>query len=282
MTEGFDRSFTPAIDTSQASIEAVFLKRVVPLMAAHRSAWLRAGVQARLCISTEEFDRFCRYCLSGDADSVHALCDLWLVRGVSAESIVDAAITKAAQSFGQRWLDDHAHFAEVTQACWQLQKVLQQLTPALEKPITAHASKPRALMLGAEQCSHRLGLMVASSLLRREGFEVECGYFSTRAPFLSKAQALDDAGLQLLAFSLSCSDQLKACKALVKHIRRKRPDLRLVLGGSLISEASTARSIGVPVDAVIVGKPAWSEILEGLGISPTKLCPWQENACHLS
>jgi len=282
MTDGFDRSFTPAIDTSQASIEAVFLKRVVPLMAAHRNAGFGGGTHTRLGISIEEFDRFCQSCLSADADSVHALCDLWLGRGLSAESIVDAAITKAAQSFGQRWLDDHAHFAEVTQACWQLQKVLQQLTPALEKPITAHASKPRALMLGAEQCSHRLGLMVASSLLRREGFEVECGYFSTRAPFLSKAQALDDAGLQLLAFSLSCSDQLKACKALVKHIRRKRPDLRLVLGGSLISEAFTARSIGVPVDAVIVGKPAWSEILEGLGISPTKLCPWQENACHLS
>lgn len=279
MTEGFNECLRMPVEASQSSLEAVFLSSVVPLIAAQRN--LKA--QCLPSISGQELDRFMKACRLSDEASLWALCETWLARGISAESIADSAIKAAAQGFGQAWLDDRCHFAEVTQACWQLQLVLQRLTPQLEsqqdgkstpRTIAAEtasvsseyaaisATKPRAIMLAAAQGSHRLGLMVAASLLRREGLEVQCDHFSSRTPFLREPHLLDDPQCRLLAMSLSCSQELKACRALVKFIRRQRPDVCIVLGGCLISNSATPRSLGIAVDAVVYGKPNWREILE--------------------
>lgn len=286
MTEGFERCFTSTMETSQSSIEAVFLKQVVPLIAGQQ----KLKAQVNPTITAEDFDHFCRYCRCGDAASLDALCQTWIARGIAAETIVDSAITAAAQGFGQAWLDDQCNFAEVTQACWQLQLVLQRLSPELEtkqglagqqisdnhtqaqlelasrsRPFGL-AQKPRALVLAAERGSHRLGLMIASSLLRREGLEVASGSFSARSPFINDKHDLEDPRLRLLALSLACSEELKACRALVKQIRRQRPDVFIVIGGCLISRDASPRSLGLKADAVIHGKPAWREILESYNI----------------
>jgi methylmalonyl-CoA mutase cobalamin-binding subunit len=279
MTEGFHGCLGTAAEASQSSIGAFFLSRVVPLIAAQRNVQARNSPS----ISGEEFARFCELCRLSHEAALWRLCKTWLTRGLSAESIIDTVIRAAAEGFGQAWLDDRCHFAEVTQVCWQLQLLLQRLTPQLEhaqentsqpaslrtqacpvseRRFTDSAIKPRAIMLSAAQGSHRLGLMVAASLLRREGLEVHCGHFSSQRPFLSVPHVLDDPHWRLLGLSLGCSQELKACRALVRLIRRQRPDVCIVLGGCLIDSSATPGSLDIAVDAVICGKPVWYDLLE--------------------
>lgn len=181
---------------------------------------------------------FTRILIAHDAPVAVGFVDMQIARGVNVADLLLDLCTPAARELGEMWLRDECSFCDVTIALSSLELVILRCGGP-EKTIAGKTEQNRSVLLGAMPGNqHMFGLLIVKELFRRSGWLV-------RAPKANDAQALLDAVrsnyFSIVGLSVGAEEDLPACQALVKDLRRVscNPKLLVIVGGHGIQRANS-------------------------------------------
>jgi MerR family transcriptional regulator, light-induced transcriptional regulator len=156
-------------------------------------------------------------------------------RGAELEGIFLYLLAPAARYLGDLWTADLRNFADVTIGLSRLQQVLRALSPAFENELDTEAVGHRALLVPARGEQHTFGLFMLEEFFRRAGWDVWGG---ASAELDEISSIISREYINVVGFSLSCSDGLDDLAADIKTVRRssQNPSMGILVGGPAFIE----------------------------------------------
>ncbi|MFW5641600.1 MAG: cobalamin B12-binding domain-containing protein [Roseicyclus sp.] len=186
----------------------------------------------------------------------HALCDdtsdladLMVAdlmdAGLSVADVCLDHLAPAARCLGEWWEADRLPFTEVTMATARIQAMLRRM------PIGRGALRTGGVR-GAVFCAvpgeqHTLGVMMAADLFRRDGWDVSL-FVGLGHDDLMDRFARDDR--EVIGLSCSGRHSAEALDLLMRALRKRRPEARLILSGQVVSDAEALERLP-PADAIV-------------------------------
>lgn len=173
-----------------------------------------------------------------DADSplAETMVEDLLEAGVTVETLCADHLAPAARELGLWWETDEMPFAKVTLATARIQTILR-LLPGNKTPHAIKAGKG-ALFAAVPGEDHTLGVLMAADHFRRLGWDV--GLLIGMDHAEARARIMDD-DRPVLGLSCTSAQAVENLRRLVEDVRRRRPDLAIVLSGRIACDETVLK-----------------------------------------
>ena len=206
-------------------IEAEIIPRLFLVHSSEQEPTLQCK-DCRLPPSPDEVQAFGELVVRQDLDAalsfVRSLCQ----QGLSLESVLLTLVAPAARWLGEKWLEDHLSFMDVSRGLGTLQQLVQIVGPQ-EAPSGGH--RGLAVLLAAPGEQHTLGLYLVGEFLRRAGFGVHLEPYMPEFELLHLVRC---NAVTLVGISVSNTQLLPALSRLICALRKAAPALPVMLGGA--------------------------------------------------
>lgn len=171
----------------------------------------------------------------GESASMQLVAEL-LERGVTAEQIFLDLLAPGARRFGELWCDDSCDFLDVTVALGRIQRVLRSLSRNFLDEETGAVPAGTVLLTALPGFQHTLGLFMVAEFFVRDGWQVSMGWPVSHFDLHTAVRA---DWLDVVAFSVSCDDELPRLTAEIKNVRRhsRNPRVQILVGGRIFEDA---------------------------------------------
>ena len=209
--------------------------------------WVEApGVAERERPQVLELDvqRFIKILLSYDEAAAHTLAQEMLERGITAEQLYEGLFAQAARKLGEMWANDDCSFYDVTLGTGRIQRLVREFSHQFLADNVYPGSTGRLLLCSAADEQHSLGLAVLAEFFVRDGWDVHVGPGLGSEALLDKVRETD---YHIIGFSVAVTSRIAKLQQDIRRVRQvsRNPDIRIMLGGSLITEdPSLAERIG--------------------------------------
>jgi MerR family transcriptional regulator, light-induced transcriptional regulator len=173
-----------------------------------------------------------------------------LHRGLDVETLLLHFLAPAARRLGELWESDKIDFVDVTIGASRLQQLLHHLTGSL--PARADISARRLLLVPAPGEQHTFGLVMASEMFRREGWQVHGVAPIGAEEFFS---LISQQQFDLIGFSVSCDRLIGTLCSSIQAARRisRNKSVRIMVGGRVFAQDP---AVGSSVGADLVASDA--------------------------
>lgn len=215
---------------SCASIERMVASELVPRIASTRRPAARGPRSVTAPFSARDIAYFAELTLLPDDRPVFAFIARALAKPHSVETIYLDLLQPAARRLHALWTKDACDFAAVTLGLCQLHRLLRELSPAFNDVARRCQLSHHALLSPAANEQHSFGLVMVSDFLRREGWLVSSGPFTTRKVLRA---AVRSEWFTLVGFSLSCDGGLEALASQISCVRQcsMNRSVSVIVGG---------------------------------------------------
>jgi methanogenic corrinoid protein MtbC1 len=166
--------------------------------------------------------------LSSDPQAAHRFVAVLCDRGATVETICLDYLAAAARRLGAGWEDDRLTFVEVTVGLARIQGVLLCLRSGFT-PFSTDGVRS-ALFASTPGEDHTIGVIMATELFRRSGWDVRLSLASSHDALIEAASASSCAVIGLSSGGERC---IEALVRLIPDLRAARPDARILVGGRL-------------------------------------------------
>jgi len=192
-------------------------------------------------------DRFCDALISSDPEAWAAGLARLQAGGASVDILLSQTIAEAARRLGERWLEDEVSFLQVTLGAARLHEAVRSLSPQFDPADGAGDPRLSALLAPVPGEDHSLGILMASNLMRRDGWQVELMMSPTKESIVDAATAGHHGLIGLSAGSRAMIPSLTETVGALRAAKPKRP---IVIGGMIVTlEPGIARAIGAHAGA---------------------------------
>jgi methanogenic corrinoid protein MtbC1 len=157
-------------------------------------------------------------------------------RGLDLETLLLHLMAPAARRLGELWDSDTIDFVDVTIGMSRLQQLIQFLSPPLGAPYDDPSRT--VLLLPAPGEQHIFGLIMASEMFRRQGWQVHGGAALEPKQIFS---LISQHHFTVIGFSLSCDRLIESLCCSIEAVRRasKNKSVQLMVGGGVFSNNPT-------------------------------------------
>lgn len=201
-------------------------------------AGIWAGTDARIVPPVEAADlaRFVDAVRFGGEAAALTVANELLDRGLTAEQIFLDVLSPAAKQFDQLWCDDIVDFLDVTVALGRIQRVLRSLSRHFLDDEVVVAPAGAVLLTALPGFQHTLGLFMVAEFFVRAGWQVSMGWPVSHFDLHTAVRA---DWLDIIAFSVSCDDEVPRLTAEIKSVRRhsRNPRVKILVGGRIFEDA---------------------------------------------
>lgn len=190
---------------------------------------------------------FARVLLDESTLNADQLVGNLLEHNVPLSRILTQYLPEVARLLGKQWETDEITFAQVTQACGHLLRLVHDLgAPHPLHPVPP-VNRPRILLVRPEAETHFLGMMIAAAELRRDGWlvKVELSGASEAIVHTLSTDVFDVVGL-----TVGTDRAVDSAKRMIKTIRETQQKAPLAIGGRIV-EAQSALVSSLDVDIPI-------------------------------
>lgn len=173
--------------------------------------------------------------LSLDGDEAVDAVLLMRARGVPIERICFDLLGPTARYLGDLWTDDLCTFTDMTVGVGRLQRVLRELSPALDHGVDHAARGRRVLLAPCPGEQHTFGLVMVSEFFRLAGWDVTgAGWGGAEAA----ATVVASAWFDVVGFSLGAEVHIETLTREITAVRRAACNRRIavIVGGPLFAE----------------------------------------------
>lgn len=174
-------------------------------------------------------------------DEVRGWLEDLLDEGQTVETVLAELLAPVAQRMGSLWDEDECDFFEVTLVCSRLQRAIRQLASRFRERSPSSAAS--ILVTALPNAQHTLGMLMVAETLARYGLDVSLG-----DPFVP---GVDPSGFDVVAVSVTRTDEVQAATALISDIRRRGPGVHILVGGAVFREDPSLISA--------IGADGWAE-----------------------
>lgn len=245
---------------------------IIPrLLVSHRAPVAHPADVGARSIAAAEADDFAAQALDRDAYQLLESVEVYLARGVSADSILIDLLAPAARRLGVYWEEDRCDFIDVTMGLWRLQELVHELASRMPAAAGGDRCALFSVMPGAQ---HSFGLLMVDEFFRTAGWSTEALTEVTEEGLLG---AVHRARFDLIGVTISLEQDLERAHGLVAALRQRsrNPRVAIMVGGRLISERpELALLIGADATApdarraveraeALVDSPAYAETSRG-------------------
>lgn len=177
-----------------------------------------------------EIEAFCDALIAADPSRSQHFFETLIGQGKTTEVLCLGYFHRAACRLGERWIEDHASFLEVTLGCARLHGLLREMGNAFVPATPSTQPDMRALFASAPGDTHVFGVTLAASFFRRAGWTVD-----TRidADVLSLSHQAISGRYAFVGLSIGCEATLPALKDLIATIRRAEAPPPILIDGPL-------------------------------------------------
>jgi methanogenic corrinoid protein MtbC1 len=159
-------------------------------------------------------------------DEVRGWLEELLDEGQTVETVLAELLAPVARRMGALWDEDECDFFEVTLVCNRLQRAIRRLASRFRERSPSGAGS--VLVTALPHAQHTLGMLMVSETLARYGFDVSLG-----DPFVP---GVDPFGFDVVALSVTRSEEVSAAETLIADIRRRAPGAQILVGGAVFRE----------------------------------------------
>ena len=161
------------------------------------------------------------------------LVELLSSEGIPVSDITDLYIPYVARNLGEMWVEDTAHFTDVTIATARLQAMLREVSCAWSGQANPSFTAPNVLMIVPEGETHTLGAFVATCQLRRAGALVQLCVGEADEAAMGMVEQND---YDMIMISYGHSAGIDALRRLIQNIRySKHTNAPIVVGGPVVA-----------------------------------------------
>lgn len=157
-------------------------------------------------------------------------------RGITAERLFLEVLTPAARQFNKLWTADLCDFLDVTVAIGRMQRVLRAMSRNFHDEDPGALPAGAALLTALPGSQHTLGLFMVAEFFVRAGWQVSMGWPVSHFDLHTAVRA--DC-FDVVAFSVSCDEELPRLAAEIKSVRRhsRNPRVQVLVGGRTFADA---------------------------------------------
>jgi methanogenic corrinoid protein MtbC1 len=179
-------------------------------------------------------EHFARMAVQQDTEAMLAHVDQLMARGAMVEDIYVDLLAPTARRLGAQWDDDDVSFADVSIALCRLRQLFESLRSRSVYAEQAPESARAACFSPVPGEQHTFGLAVVEHYFHCAGWRTHSEPVTTREGLLTLVR---DEAFDVIGLTLSCDNLLEQMPVLIRNIRRvsKNPDIKVMLGGTLIS-----------------------------------------------
>jgi methanogenic corrinoid protein MtbC1 len=228
-----------------AAVERLVRAELLPRVAlVHVAEGRSAKAKTPSRFDRHEIVEFAEAALQTDASPLLARVERHVAAGSSLEAVYLDLMQPAARHLGDRWSEDSLSFAAVTLGLCQMHRAVRELSPAFQVDSRQRNDGCHALLTPAGKEQQSLGLVMVGEFLRREGWLVSNGPFSSEGELAATVRA---EWFTFVGFSLSCDSGLDALASQIRCVRRaslNRTTWVLVGGRVFIDHPELAARIG--------------------------------------
>lgn len=179
--------------------------------------------------------------LDPDPTALPGLTDHLLAAEVPALMIAERFVPAVARHLGEGWVCDELNFAAVSQGSARLQSLLRRLDADFAISYPALLGQGDAFLVGVpDGVQHTLGASVLTAQLRHRGHPVDLDLTLTPESLTARLRARTYGGVFI---SASGAANLGHCRALVQSAHKARPDIPVILGGTILDHDPHAITI---------------------------------------
>jgi methanogenic corrinoid protein MtbC1 len=215
---------------SSTNLPKLVTTQVVPriVMTRSRAAEKPAAAKIVTAFSLRDIAKFAKLTLRPDSRPMAVFVERAVAKGLPLEEIYLQLLQPTARYLGTQWELDVYDFATVTLGMCQLHLLVRDFGPSFQSSLKRQQAVRHALLTTSEGEQHSFGLAMVGEFLRRDGWIVTSG------PFTSKnglGTALRSEAFALVGFSLSCDKGLDRLAGQIRTVRQCSPNAWVMVGG---------------------------------------------------
>lgn len=170
-------------------------------------------------------------------------------------------IAETARRMGELWDDDRASFFYIQCVMRRIERMLLDGMPP--EPTSVSDFRRNAIFATLPSEAHTIGVNMAASIHRSSGWNIEV---LRHLELKYLVEAIEASEASILGISIGSSKSMHALYSLVELLKSHRPDIRVLVSGSLVAETSKPfQQLGV--DAYTSDFSDAEKILEGFAAS---------------
>lgn len=150
--------------------------------------------------------------------------------GMTDRGLYLDVLASTARHMGELWDDDRASFLYVQCAMRRIESNLRAGMPP--EPTRVDNLQRNAIFATLPNESHTIGLGMAASIQRSKGWNIRILRQMATRPLVN---AIQEAEATILGISIGTSKSVRALYALVDLVKARRPDIRILVSGSLVA-----------------------------------------------
>ena len=213
--------------------------------------------QPRLDVSTEAI---CDALLSADAGSAQKIIDQERRDGVPVDVVYLHTLSEAAKHLGELWTRDEVSFLSMTVALGRIFEIMRGLRQETPVPSFDPRRSKRAFFASVPDEIHTLGVTVAASVMRNNGWDIE---LRTGLAHDALVEVIASDTHDIIGLSAGRHESVVALVRLVVALRIVKPGAKIIVCGQVVNQVPGLADL-VDADGVIGDGDDALAILEGL------------------
>jgi methanogenic corrinoid protein MtbC1 len=187
-----------------------------------------AATKIAAAFSSRDIARFATLTLRPDSRPMAEFVERAVAKGLPLDDIYLQLLQPAARYLGTQWEQDVYDFATVTLGMCHLHLLVRDFGPSFQNTLKRKHVVRHALLTTSEGEQHSFGLTMVAEFLRRDGWIVTSGPFTSRN---SLGAALRSEPFALVGFSLSCDKGIDRLAGQIRTVRQCSPRAWVMVGG---------------------------------------------------
>ncbi|MEM9550297.1 MAG: hypothetical protein AAGA05_03925 [Pseudomonadota bacterium] len=167
-----------------------------------------------------------------------------LALGAEVERVYLEDMVGAVNQIGAAWERGDLSATNMTQCANRMVTLMHALSARAD--MRSPRLDLRAVLAPVPGEPHNLGVQMAADLMQRDGWQIELMLDRSQDQLLSDLSRCDSG---LLGLSVTCDAGLGALAPLLTEIRVRRPDLRVLVAGQMMSDPEIAATISADATA---------------------------------
>lgn len=224
------------------SLKAKLPERMVELLAREVIVRLaeprRAQEQAEVSVAAGRIDELCHCLLSDEERAGEVFVAAVRSEGVPPETIYQSYLAAAARRLGEMWDRDEVSFTEVTIGTGRIYAIMRGMRPLFS--YDGSFSQKSALFATVPGETHTLGIVMATDLFRKEGWEVDLVLGQEHDDLVD---VISRSPHTLVGLSAGGAHATVALARLIVALRISKPNALIMVSGQVVNEAYDAVSV---------------------------------------
>lgn len=175
-------------------------------------------------------DLICEEFQYGGVDGGANMVDGLLAAGMSLRDVYLKLLGPVAHQFDTLWNEDRVPFLNVSTATMRMEATLDR-NFATFAPIALDQSK-RAVFASLADDEHTIGIKMAANIQRTKGWDVQLLLRGSATALLPE---IEQTPAQVLGLSIGSSASLPELATILRTVRRRRPDMKILVSGPLVA-----------------------------------------------